>query len=476
MFESVAATAITKLLGLSWRDYLQQASFKNVPFYVLNSDTSVGRRTVIHEYPFREENYVEDLGIASREFIINGYVIASKSNDYNYFNQRDDLISVLEEKGGGTLVHPYLGTFEVSLQGKARVSESSEEGGIARFVMTFIKTGVNRYPIEDLDNVKAMDDQALDSENKLQDSFGAKYKPDSLTNLSKITSTVQSLYSAQRKIMAAIQGGPRSLIGTALGYIDSSAANLFESTMRDACSLAANIISSYNSFKNIGGIVGDFTDNIISGLCSGSITKRKTGVDRQTTAQESMIDSELGRSIIISTIEIVVFGDSEVPTQINSFSSASESAAREHLRNFIVNDGLTSITQLAVRIDYRSSEDANYIMGLVNDAIDSQLERLGDNVDSASYTPYGITIEDDESYEALKDLRMVFCKSMQNIAANLPPLIDYNIPNYVVPALVIAYDNYKDLNREEEIIKRNQLTIPHPGFPPSGEKIKILSY
>lgn len=474
----VLETLVTKLFGLNWRDKVQPASFRGVPFYVSSTDTGLGRRNIVHQYPFREEPYVEDIGQDADEFTINGYVIANKSNDYDYFKQRDQLMKALRTKGSGILVHPYHGDKEVSLVGKARLSESFDEGGIARFTMTFVTSGVNRYPVKDMDNISALDNQVSDTESIAQDSLGSKWSIAGLTgtSLSNIASTVRKCYAAQRKIMAAIQGGPRSLISAGLGYVDSSAANLFDSTISNACNLGSNLLSSFNAFKNIGGIVGDFQDNILTGVCSGMITKRKTGVNRGSTAKAGTIDSELGASIILNLITIATIKEEiNLPT-VTSPTSAQESANQEMLLNFIVNIGMTAASQIAVRIDYKSHSDATLIMNAVNDVIDSQLDDIGNNANFSKYIVYGINFQDDESYMAMQDLRRIFTSSMQNIAANLPQLINYEVPYVVTPAIILAYNKYKDLDRESDIITRNQILIPHPGFLPGGETISILSY
>ncbi|WP_374707575.1 DNA circularization N-terminal domain-containing protein, partial [uncultured Deefgea sp.] len=39
---------------MAWREQLQPASFRGVPFYVYTSSGEVGRRNVVHEYPLRD--------------------------------------------------------------------------------------------------------------------------------------------------------------------------------------------------------------------------------------------------------------------------------------------------------------------------------------------------------------------------------------------------------------------------------------
>ena len=47
---------------MPWRDNLLSASFRGIPFKVLDTTTQVGRRNVLHQFPFKDVPYVEDLG------------------------------------------------------------------------------------------------------------------------------------------------------------------------------------------------------------------------------------------------------------------------------------------------------------------------------------------------------------------------------------------------------------------------------
>nr|MDM8590005.1 DNA circularization N-terminal domain-containing protein [Escherichia coli] len=47
---------------MTWKDRLQDASFRGVPFKVEEESTGTGRRVETHEYPNRDKPYTEDLG------------------------------------------------------------------------------------------------------------------------------------------------------------------------------------------------------------------------------------------------------------------------------------------------------------------------------------------------------------------------------------------------------------------------------
>jgi prophage DNA circulation protein len=119
----------------SWRDRMGAAKFRGVPFYVETAERSGGRRTVVHEYPFKEDPYVEDMGRAPRRFTIEAYVIGPQ-----YMDARDRLLTELEKAGAGELFHPYYKTIRVTLDGDYRVRESRDNGGMAVFSIPFIET------------------------------------------------------------------------------------------------------------------------------------------------------------------------------------------------------------------------------------------------------------------------------------------------------------------------------------------------
>ncbi|MFX9939048.1 DNA circularization N-terminal domain-containing protein, partial [Acinetobacter baumannii] len=60
---------------MTWRDQLRPASFRGVPFHVTQATGTFGRRSVTHEYPFRDLPYVEDLGRRARTLRIEALLL-----------------------------------------------------------------------------------------------------------------------------------------------------------------------------------------------------------------------------------------------------------------------------------------------------------------------------------------------------------------------------------------------------------------
>jgi prophage DNA circulation protein len=163
---------------MSWRNKLLNASFKNISFKVSSAETSVGRRTVVHEYANRSNPYVQDLGRKATEYTIEGYIVQNTTNDFNYFTDRNRLMTAFQSFGPGVLVHPFLGVKRVSIKGQAKIKENFQEGGIVRFTATFVEAGA-RLPnfiqegkeiVDNFSNVST--DQSADNFTQNMDTSG----------------------------------------------------------------------------------------------------------------------------------------------------------------------------------------------------------------------------------------------------------------------------------------------------------------
>ncbi len=119
-----------------WRVRLRPAKFKDAIFHVEAGARSGGRRLAPHEYPKRDDPYVEDMGRKMRGYSVAGYCIGP-----SYQDDRNALIRALEAEGSGTLVLPTLGEFLVKA-GPYSVREVRERGGFCEFEMNFLEAGI----------------------------------------------------------------------------------------------------------------------------------------------------------------------------------------------------------------------------------------------------------------------------------------------------------------------------------------------
>lgn len=129
-----------------WRTRLQPASFGGVPFGVFGGQIRVGRRNAVHEYPFKDQVWVEDMGRAARRITLSGFLVENaRYGGGDVIAQRERLIAVCEGPGKKTLVHPTLGALNVALLDSA-MDERWDNGRVFEISFSFIEEGERSFP------------------------------------------------------------------------------------------------------------------------------------------------------------------------------------------------------------------------------------------------------------------------------------------------------------------------------------------
>jgi prophage DNA circulation protein len=124
-----------------WAANLQAASWRGIPFQVTESTVIRGRRNTLHEYPYRDTVWVEDLGRGTRRYAFRGFLVGD-----DVFAQRQALLAANETAGTGVLVHPSLGSITVSLTQFAS-SESAQRGRVVDLNFEFVENaGIVLFP------------------------------------------------------------------------------------------------------------------------------------------------------------------------------------------------------------------------------------------------------------------------------------------------------------------------------------------
>lgn len=495
---------------MSWRDNLYPASFRTASFKVFSASTSGGRRNVVHQYPFRDDPYVEDLGLDTDKFSIQGYVIQTPDNNQDYFAERDLLIKELKKAGPGTLIHPFLGEKTVSLLGNFELNESFREGGMARFSMTFVlaeRTEIS-YPAEVPDYTNAVDQAVENSHDFAKDGFTDVWNKivdyvgdisDNSANSALVS--LASLNKMLRKVTVAVQGAFPAQISKALTILSEAYSDVNNlTTLADACSLAGGIIGMGNGILSLINEYGDLIANQLLGSCSGAVRGTisgpmsgaqseapKSGFAGSTMSDPAIVAEDYGKTVTRSILEVSRYGEAPccsnpssyggtlAEVSVTTLEKAREKANQEMMVNIARMMAITIAARCAIRIDYTSHNSVIEIMNEIVAAIDAQLIKLGNDAADSDLAVFDISISDPYGYQALQSLLPIFVKSMQGVGANLAEITDYQVPADVTSSLVLAYNKYNDLDRELEIITRNRPLIKHPGFLPGGQVLEILS-
>lgn len=126
---------------MSWFNFLQRASWRGVPFAVLTGEGEFGRRIALHEYPFRDTVWAEDIGRSARHIELIGFLIGD-----DVIAQRERMIAAAEQAGPGQLIHPTLGALTVSLARPMRPVERFDKGRYFEIHFSFVESGQRIFP------------------------------------------------------------------------------------------------------------------------------------------------------------------------------------------------------------------------------------------------------------------------------------------------------------------------------------------
>ncbi|HEY9211099.1 MAG TPA: DNA circularization N-terminal domain-containing protein [Methylotenera sp.] len=397
---------------MSWRDQLQKASFRNVPFEVESDDATFGRRVEVHEYPQRDMPYAEDLGRKARERNLTAFVIGD-----DYMAKRDALLAAFEKAGSGELVHPYYGRMVVAVT-DVRVSHSFRDGGMCSFQISFVESGELAYPAA----VNATSTQSLLAADVLEtnaiDDFTENFSVDSLPEFA-VTDAITEFNEGLTSIDGAL---------TSAGVVLSNPLSLLSDDLADLIRTPGQLATRFFGIFAKGNAVL----SQISGL--GDINAINM-LNALTTLRLTSLFSQR-------------YSGGNTPTRARMVQN--KNAINTLVRQALIAQSAGMVAAMPLPV----YDDAIVIKNELLATIDTEIETAND-----------------ETYLALKTLRS---KTYADITARTQGAARLkNItPKEVMPALVLAYDLYEDTGRDGEIIERNK--VRHPGFVPA-DTIKVLS-
>jgi len=419
---------MTKIKWNNWRDNLKDASFRGVPFKIISSSVEAGRRNILHQYPFSEEPYLEDMGREAGIYHINAYIVQNSENNFDYFAERDNLKAALDEVGSGDLVHPFYGNLTVGVSGKYKIDESFTDGGIARFTIAFVEAG-----------------QPKQAEGSIALADNAD------TNCNTTLDTIQSVFAAIHDVL-----GYAFLAQEAMNTISESISNVYQSLITVQSTILSTVSQAFATID----LVSSTIDNIIT-FPNQLADSLRTIFD----VYEDLIPDmpRYNTSLITAALSLTNYGDDFPDISLTIPERQQQLDNQNAMIDMVRCSGLTQAVRAAIHADYRSYEDAMTMLNTLLAAFDSVLNYIGANS------------KNDELFSLINGLKPVMIKAMLEKGANLPIMRNIEITPDAQPALVLAYNIYDDNDREQEIIDRNYIAMLHPGFPKGGEIIKVLS-
>lgn len=110
-------------------------SFKGIQFSIDSGSISGGRKVSIKQFPNRDTQSVEDLGLRPRRYSLT--IVVNSKPQQDYFQYRNSLLSALESKTTGDLIHPFYGRIQNVKAVSYNINERITEFGFATVAVEF---------------------------------------------------------------------------------------------------------------------------------------------------------------------------------------------------------------------------------------------------------------------------------------------------------------------------------------------------
>lgn len=390
-----------------WKDNFRQGSFRGVPFKTDTSQVQGGRRKQDREFAKRDQGNSEDLGKRLRTFTLELLVIGD-----DYFDQRDALEEALNTEGPGELIHPYQGTLRVQA-GSYTLSESVTEGRLARFSVEFTEAGEIKFPEQVQDDVN----NSIQNAGKLIDDSKGFF---------------ESVFDLANQPAFIVEGATDTL-DSILNFAENAVQKVTDPVTNFSFAIR-NMKASLNDLVNAPGELASRLQDAF-GLLLGEFENNPETSNRIFGNFSALEDDDAFLSVV---------GDT--PSRLIQQNN------QDALFNLTKQLTLSDQTIAAVDIDFDSTSAALQTRNAI-------IEGLGDQLETA---------DDDNVFQAIKDLQTSLGRALPRTGTTELVTIEVNKTK---PALVIAYDEFNDLDKETEIVEQN--AIEHPGFVPGGETIQV---
>lgn len=456
---------ITSLLGGGasddWQGQIRACSFRGVPFAIVMEEGSHGRRQAVHEYPYRDTAWIEDLGRGTRRFVLRGFIIQNSQvyGGGDVITQRQSLIAACEEKGSGTLIHPTLGELTVSVpENGLRITGSMDSGRVFEFTLMVIESGLKVF--------------AVTGSTTAGDSVG--------TNYLKLAST--AVASTLARIKGEIRGVTQA-INTIKGTV-TFWTNMVDNTISEVTNISNVLKSTFGNSRYGRYSKGDVGGNssAISGNTSTADIENDRGLTDLVTAQSVMDRKNITDTVGIlnnsSTPDAFVQGVADVVNAIlnsvgsvNDRISALERLAKSVSTEYQQSDSSKALSEsmntlivvlcsgamvcAAVDANPTSREEAEQITQRAARQLDTALVLAGDR-------------GDDDMYVSLLGVRTSFLSTMNARSSGLSELMQVTTIK-PLPALTLANRLYQDASRADELVQ--EVRVPHPAFMPITMKV-----
>jgi prophage DNA circulation protein len=466
----------TSTLG-TWADNLQPASWRGIPFEVTATTIRRGRRTAVHDYPYRDLVFVEDMGRARREIEFTGFLVGD-----DVLDQQQRMLDACEQAGAGTLVHPALGSLTVALVAPVEAAERAEMGRVIELSFSFVETADStaaRSPVSAVDTqgqasgmaTAARDDVAGDFTDDmgttLEDgpdvvdavcgqitqagAFVSGLLADPANALLSVSGDLGSVLGSVQAAVGSVYGAVSGAVGSVLGAV-GSVVSFGRFAFLDATSLVSTVLSAgAGIFGGDGGPVAAAFLSLAAtnraaaqaAFANAFATAQGGGATGTATAIQSAVTAFAAcwppaPDLVRVTGQFLAAVPVPVPPATVGGLGIPRLAAATATAALFRRTACLACVSAAASYAPTSYDDAAALRSAITALLDAEITVAGD-------------AGDDRSYAALRAVRAACVSDLTRRGASLARMTTVTRAQ-PLPSLVLAWQLYADATRADELL------------------------
>lgn len=451
---SNTSTGIVDTLGRlgtgSFFSQLKPASFAGIPFAVVSSATTAGRRNAVHEYPFRDTPWIEDLGRSGRRITIAGFLVGD-----DVIARREKLLLKVESKGEFTLVHPTLGSRAVSLI-EFTCNESADRGRVFDIEFVFMEQGARQYPTTTTSSTSEVDRAADTAAAKSATDYAKEVYTSLVNGAAKANDAIKQATEYSKRARQVITDATQ-LIGLAASLpnqfgrlLGQSRGVLLESRPRPGV-LAVTLrqLQGAGSASRQRGFAAAAAFDSASKVLAPS-TAQAFAAAATALVQTVSASAPTPGAALLALLQLAQFN----PIGTAPAPADPALAVRIATVTMLRRAAAVEMARIVSRYAPASADEARRVRDLVCNALDVAITAAGDS-------------RRDDVFASLRALRTVVARQVNARGAQVPELqqVQTAVP---MPSLVLAQRLYRDAGRADELVQR--ANPRHPAFMPTNFK------
>lgn len=415
---------------------LLPASYRGVIFGVEAYTNKLGRRIAVHEYPYKDSVWGEDLGSGRKQFNFRGFLNGPLASV-----QHTAMVLAVDKPGLGTLTHPTLGVFQGVITSFAS-HYSKEAGGVFELDITFCQSTEPSYPGGATDWLSKINLGALNVFSTAGTWFGTAISAIGIASaaISAMPSIISGWVALPGQMIRDAQGIANSIKGLDPSYGPYA----LGSTKRAASGATPATLLAASDQKRMAA----------SAACSAAVTAAGSGIAATVATAVQAVPTAVRAAITEPTDQlrallaisafapVISTGTDAVGLGLGKVQTATTALC--------LYATLGELANAAAAYQFTSQNQAATVSTQVAAALASGILVAGNT-------------GADDVCRALTDLRASVVSYLAGIGATLAPLrtVSFRAP---LPSLVLAQRLYQDGTRSDELIRN---AVPwHPAFMP----------